>query len=111
MQLDDGNGCPALDSLLVTVAPPVQAEAGSDVAICQGDTIALQASGGGTYEWNPAIFVSDPSAPDPLAFPQDTTTFIVTVTSAFGCVGSDSVRIEVTPPLCWSRWFADPLWG
>ena len=98
VQLDDGNGCPALDSLLVTVAPPVQAEAGSDVAICQGDTIALQASGGGTYEWNPAIFVSDPSAPDPLAFPQDTTTFIVTVTSAFGCVGSDSVRIEVTPP-------------
>ncbi len=85
----DGN-CTATDNVLVTVTAPV-ANAGNDQFICDGDNVALSATGGGSYLWStgetsPLIFVN----------PAATTSYTVTVTDANGCTDSDEVLVNVT---------------
>ena len=47
------NGCEASDEVIVIVLNEnVNASAGTDVAICQGETITLTAMGGATYLWS-----------------------------------------------------------
>ncbi|WP_223034481.1 T9SS type A sorting domain-containing protein [Hanstruepera marina] len=44
--------CSDSDSVQVTVLEPIQASAGEDVEICNGESITLNASGGTTYLWS-----------------------------------------------------------
>jgi len=48
----DTKGCTAQDTILVTVDPLVTASITGDSSICDGDTITLTATGGGSYLWN-----------------------------------------------------------
>ncbi len=87
----DGNGCLDTVSQLVTVTPAPVANAGADDVICEGGSVFLTASGGGTYLWSTtettaAISVS----------PTTTTDYIVTVTLN-GCSDTDTVTITVNP--------------
>jgi len=67
---------------VVNITPP-------NPAVCDGDTISLQASGGGTYEW------SNGSTDSIITVvPTQTETYSVTVTSDFGCVSSSSTTIR-----------------
>ncbi|MBV6404534.1 MAG: gliding motility-associated C-terminal domain-containing protein [Flavobacteriales bacterium] len=86
-------------SVNVVVADPA-GFAGPDTVMCAGDSVVISASGGATYSWSPAGFVDDPTSPAPLAFPPDTTLFTITIVTADGCQGTDSVLVLVqfTPP-------------
>lgn len=75
----------------------VQADAGSDAAICAGESYQLNASGGVSYSWLPTTGLSDPNIADPTANPGSTTTYTVFVTDANGCTDSDEVTISVNP--------------
>lgn len=89
----DANGCVATDTANVTVNPLPNVSAGPDKAICVGSTTDLVASGANAYSWNPGaattstIYVS----------PSVNTTYIVTGTSASGCVRRDTVIVTVNP--------------
>ncbi|HQW85734.1 MAG TPA: gliding motility-associated C-terminal domain-containing protein [Flavobacteriales bacterium] len=74
--------------------------AGPDAVMCAGDAVTISASGGATYSWSPANFVDDATSATPLASPPDTTLFTITIVTADGCVGVDSVLVTVqfTPP-------------
>ncbi len=85
--------CSLSDSITVNVAPTVNADAGQDVYICQGDTTVLTASGGTNYVWN-----TGESTSSITVSPTDTTTYYVTVTNDSGCEGTDSVTVYVLPP-------------
>ncbi|HSV87273.1 MAG TPA: PKD domain-containing protein [Bacteroidales bacterium] len=75
-------------------------ESGTDFeAICYGQSVQLFASGGITYEWNPPHFLSDPFSRTPIAFPDTTMMYTVTVRGACGMVDSASVTIRVTEPM------------
>lgn len=80
----------ATDTLVVKPLP--NAYAGVNVSICAGDSVTLNASGGGTYHWNNSVNTSNnrvsPAADAP---------FIVTVTGANGCSASDTVLVSVKP--------------
>jgi gliding motility-associated-like protein len=89
------SGCTAVDSVTVTITPAVFANAGNDASICIGNSTILGASGGTSYNWNPATGLSDPTIVNPVASPVTTTTYTVLVTDAAGCVSSDSVMITV----------------
>ncbi|WP_207433528.1 T9SS type A sorting domain-containing protein [Sabulibacter ruber] len=90
------NGCSSTDVVRVTVNPA--AYAGPDVAICQGSSTQLQASGGLTYNWSPAAGLSDPTIANPIANPTATTTYTVTITNPNGtCVKTDQVKVTVNP--------------
>lgn len=54
----------------------------------------------GTYtvNWNNAATLSNANIATPTASPLTTTTYIATVTSPFGCVKKDSVKVNVSPP-------------
>jgi len=70
-------------------------EVTNDTTICQGTQAPLAASGGVTYVWTPAGSLSDPTIPDPVASPTETTTYVVTMTTAENCVFQDSVTVNV----------------
>jgi gliding motility-associated-like protein len=67
----------------------------NDTLICDIDTLQLQAVGIGTFDWSPNYNISSLTGPSPLVSPDIPFTYNVTFTDAFGCVGSDSVRINV----------------
>ena len=90
------NGCSANDSVTVTVQPVPDADAGQDAAICYGQTVQLNASGGDSYSWSPSGTLSNPTIPDPVASPSVTTTYYVTISNG-QCQDIDSVTVTVFP--------------
>jgi len=89
----DGNGCTGSDDITVIINPLPSANAGSDTAICIGNSATLIANGGNTYTW------SNNTNNDSLTItPMTTTSYTVTVTDGNGCTDSDDVTVIVNPP-------------
>jgi len=76
----------------------VDFSAGEDVTIVQGANTQLQATGGTTYNWSPLAGLSGNGIPDPIAQPEETTSYAVT-TEIDGCSYTDTVIITVERPL------------
>jgi len=72
-----------------------QGSAGDDRRICIGESTVLNASGGGTYAWTAHPTLSDPTTASPTVTPEDTTSYIVQITTPEGCISSDTVEIAV----------------
>ena len=83
------NGCESTDDVQVTVNPlAVVANAGVDVAICEGSSTTLTASGGTSYTWNTGATTASITVS-----PSATTSYSVTVTDG---MTSDTDAVEVT---------------
>ena len=95
VSVENSLGCGTSDTVLVTVNPLPTADAGPDQSICPGSSVQLQASGGVTYSWSPNNGLSNPNISNPVASPLVPRTYVVTVTDANGCSGSDSVFVDV----------------
>lgn len=93
----DSNGCSNTDDVNVTVDAVPTANAGSDIAICSGNSAGLSASGGTSYAWSPSGGLSSTSIYNPTANPSSTTTYTVTVTNVQGCTDSDNIIVTVNP--------------
>lgn len=87
--------CSTTDSVTIAVNPLPQIDAGNDSSLCIGNSIQLQASGGVSYQWQPANSLNDSLVADPLATPAATTQYTVTGTDANGCSDTDQVNIIV----------------
>ena len=94
----DTNGCPDADSTIVLVYPLPPANAGNDTSICQGNSVQLSAGGGIAYSWDPPTGLSDSSIFNPIANPNTTIAYIVTVTDTNGCQNTDTVTITISIP-------------
>ena len=70
--------------------------------ICNGNSSQLNASGGFSYSWSPPTGLSNPNIPNPIATPDSTTTYTVTVTSVNSlgdtCVQALSTTVFVINP-------------
>ncbi|MCX2575345.1 T9SS type B sorting domain-containing protein [Pedobacter sandarakinus] len=89
------NGCTATASTTISVFPPVEISTSEDtVTICEGTAIPLMASGGTTYQWSPAIGLSNDRIANPIASPKDTTTYTVTVSNG-GCFETATITVNV----------------
>jgi gliding motility-associated-like protein len=93
----DINGC--LDTVIstVTINPLPICNAGSDLSICSGTSIQMNASGGGTYSWSPSIGLSNSSISNPVSSAITSTTYTITVTDANNCTDTDEVILTVNP--------------
>ena len=89
----DANGCINEDSILVTVNPLPNANAGPDVTLCPGVSAPLTALGGISYTWSPSEGLSATTGNSVNANPASTTTYTVTVTDINGCIGTDTVIV------------------
>jgi PKD repeat protein len=67
------------------------------ITACPGDEVELQLTQAttGTYAWEPAEFLDDPTSPSPVATVFETTTFTVTYTDLCGSVQTASTTIEI----------------
>ena len=70
----------------------------SDTTITIQDVITLTTTGGEIYSWSPDIYLNCNDCSDPIASPDETTTYQVTVTDSNGCVSSRTINIEVLIP-------------
>ncbi|HEX8516452.1 MAG TPA: choice-of-anchor tandem repeat GloVer-containing protein [Bacteroidia bacterium] len=105
------SGCSSAASVIITVNPPVIAEAGADDTICFGETAILNATpgaAGNTFSWSPVSGLSNPLISNPSASPATTTTYSVIITDNNGCTGNSDVIITVGSALVLATTSADP---
>jgi len=65
--------------------------------ICPGQSVQLQAFGGGSYSWTPTEWLNNPNLSNPVATPEETIQFNVTITSPNGCVYTSAQVVNVLP--------------
>lgn len=87
-------------SSTIQIKDGIGANAGEDKLICQNDGIQIGAPpvAGLTYSWSPATGLSDPAISNPIASPQYTTLYTLTISNnASICNASDEVMLTVDP--------------
>jgi gliding motility-associated-like protein len=88
----DGNGCQNTDQVTLTTKPLPTVDAGSDKAVCFGDSLFFTATGSGvSYSWSNGLINGD------YFIPTSTMTLTVTATAANGCTQTDQVLAIVNP--------------
>lgn len=92
-------GCADTDVVYIDLLPEPDIDAGLDKLIIKGGFTQLIASGGVTYSWTPTEALSNPDIYNPIANPEDTTMYFLTGYDEFGCVGYDSVTVNVIDPV------------
>ena len=85
------NGCEDFDEVTVTVNDAVNANAGEDVTICQGNETILTASGGESYLWS-----TGETTQSIVVSPMATSTYTVIVSNEFSS-DTDEVTVTVNP--------------
>lgn len=88
-------GCTAVQNINIT-QENVNANAGSNITICNGQNANLTASSttaGATFLWGNGVNVASNSVS-----PTTTTNYTVTVTSPSGCTQTSTVTVNVVPP-------------
>jgi gliding motility-associated-like protein len=97
----DTLGCPksVSDSIVVIVAPPVQAYAGKDTVAIIGQPLQMMADGGVKYVWSPESFLSNIFIADPIVtipgFGVDSIRYTVRVSDEYGCYADDNVLVRI----------------
>lgn len=97
-------GCPALtDSFFLDLQPNPIVYAGGNRTVCDHDTLHLSAAvspqwyGDYIYSWSPALSLDITTAATAVFTPGANGKYVVTVTTANGCIGRDSATITVLP--------------
>jgi gliding motility-associated-like protein len=92
--------CAIADSLTTTVTvnplPVVSISKSNDID-CSALQAQLTASGGTSYEWSPAINISNSFIANPVVNPLQTVTYKVRVGSTNNCFAEDSVTVKFLP--------------
>jgi gliding motility-associated-like protein len=88
--------CTTIATTSVTVYPPVVLTGiTADCSIAPGSTVQLDAAGAVMYLWSPHDgSLSNPNINNPVARPQQTTTYMVVGMNTLGC--SDTAWVKVT---------------
>ena len=89
--------CQSTDVVNVVFHEIPAVSAGRDTIICLGGSTQLLATGtgSGSFIWKPTLFLDNPNISDPVASPDTSTNFMVSLTDQFGCKDSDDVRVNV----------------
>lgn len=88
----DANGCQNTDQVNVEVNPLPAVNAGSNITVCVGDEVTLEATAptATTVSWDGGVVDGEAFTPS-----VGTTTYTVTVEDANGCENSDAVNVTV----------------
>lgn len=89
--------CAGRDTVIVNVNNTPNVDAGNNVTICDGLTVQLLATGATTFNWATTSSLNSLTIANPVANPNDSTTYYVVGTDANGCQKLDSVSVFVNP--------------
>jgi gliding motility-associated-like protein len=96
VEVSNASGCKHLDSIIINVRPGALANTATAlVNICKGDSISLQGSGTGTYQWLPSTGLSSSVISNPKASPANTTNYSFIVTNSFNCRDTAYTKVNV----------------
>jgi hypothetical protein len=90
------NGCTSNFTININVGSTFTATVSPDVSIPCGGNTQLTATGGTTYIWSPATGLSDPFIANPVASPNNTTTYTVTIGNGGNCFINRTVTVTVS---------------
>ncbi len=70
--------------------------------IYQGQSTGLHATNipNCTYSWYPATGLDNPNSQNPIASPNETTTYYLTISDQYGCIYTDTLKIIVLEVFC-----------
>ncbi len=90
--ISDNGTCSDSDEVIVTLNNAPSANAGADMAICEGETITLTATGEGDFLWSTGETTTSISVS-----PTATTLYTVTASNSCATDASDEILITVNP--------------
>ena len=91
----NSKGCRDTLSKAVVITDKPALDITNDTLICVIDTLRLNSAGTGTFTWTPGYNINSLTGPSPLVSPDVPTRYYVTLTDPYGCVGRDSVMVNV----------------
>jgi len=95
LTVTDSFGCRNTTQKRLMVLPNPTANAGADIAICNGSSARLLGAGGISYRWSPGAFMNDSLIANPKVNPSKTMQYILSVKNAFGCESFDTTEVAV----------------
>jgi gliding motility-associated-like protein len=94
----DSNSCTGTANANVQINPkPTITINPFNTAICKGDSVMLNASGGFNFSWSPSIGLNTTNGPTVIAKPIIGTVYTATAINSFGCKGSGIVNVAMHP--------------
>ncbi len=93
----DANKCSDTDQVIIGIKTKTDSEVDTGGEICDGQIFQLRARGAQRYEWFPAINLNDSKAAEPVASPNNTTTYVVVAYEGSCIPDTHSVKIVVHP--------------
>lgn len=106
VQATDAIGCSIADSITISVNNEISIDAGSDVFICNGDSIGLggapTATGGFgslSFLWSTSEGLSSTTTTNPKASPPSSKIYTLTVEDDTNCIVSDQIFVKVNSAL------------
>jgi gliding motility-associated-like protein len=93
----DANGCTNKDTVSVMINNLPNVSAGSNLSLCVGDSVQLNASGAVNYQWSASPSLSDTTIANPISTATATTTYTVTGVDANGCMNTANVTVNANP--------------
>lgn len=99
-----GSGCQGIGTIEIIVNPIPDVVAGTDLNVCENETITLQGSGtANTYSWDNGVVDGTPFTP-----PIGSTTYTVTGES-LGCTDTDQLVVNVQPDIVFDLTGSNPI--
>lgn len=95
----DADGCQDTATTYIELFPPATVYAGRDVVIDWHDQVQLNATGTGAFTWSPPTWLDCTECPSPIAMPDESIAYTVTVTDTNGCTATDQVIIIINGTL------------
>lgn len=92
----DSNSCFTQAQQAVTVNPLPSVSVGSDLSVCDGDSIQLNATGANTYTWNTQTTLTDSTISNPFAYPTSPTNYWVVGEDLNGCKSVDTIFVAIS---------------
>lgn len=100
MRASDPNTCVSEDFAYTTISVSApNFSVSEDKDICQGESVQLIALGGSKFTWYPPVGLSDVHVFNPIATPDDTTTYQVEIANSNGCNYLGEVTVNVVPAI------------
>ena len=93
--LVDENECDAETLSVEVEVSAVDATVSNDTTLCLGQSAEFFVTGGVSYDWSPADFLSNASSANPVSAPTESIDYTVEVTNEHGCTSLETVSVIV----------------
>lgn len=99
LRIEDAKGCTFEEEFLLAAPTPLMVEAGENLMLKYGEQIQLRPQispqTGVTIRWSPADDLSCSDCPDPMLYPTESKSYLLTITDSAGCSAQDNLNVFV----------------